>query len=161
MLCCFAKKWWCSPFWLSPSPLPMLPRLRTCASPFLFPEVAQDLLDLMLITLWVISPGGELSRPTDLKDVIAADNSTLLQIGSFLSHPPCHGFFFQTGTREVSQGFLSHGPRSCWTHPVTSLVLAWCSFSMYKIFIKNASEPWAWIFKSPSQTVMSHQGSVE
>lgn len=53
-------------------------------------------------------PGSELSKPIDLKDVITADNSPLLQMVSFLLHPPCHGVFLQTGTREVYQGFLSH-----------------------------------------------------
>lgn len=55
-----------------------------------------------------MASGSELSKPIDLKDVITADNSPLLQMVSFLLHPPRHGVFLQTGTREVYQGFLSH-----------------------------------------------------
>lgn len=51
----FAKNLWCSPFWSSPSTLPILPWPKPCASPFLFPMVSQSLLDFTLMVLWVIS----------------------------------------------------------------------------------------------------------
>lgn len=85
---------------------------------------------------FLIASGSELYRPIDLEDFITADNSPLLQMVSILLHPPRHGTFFQTGTREINQGFLSYWLWSCWVNPVSSLVLTLCSYCIHEIFKK-------------------------
>lgn len=51
-----------------------------------------------------MTPDAEISKDIDLKDVISSDDSFLLNVVGFPLHPPHHGAFNQTRTREIHQG---------------------------------------------------------
>lgn len=76
------------------------------------PAHSTSLSSLTLVRFYVsgpssqssMAPDAETSKDIDLKDVTASDDCFLLNAVGFALHPPHHGAFNQTRTREIHQG---------------------------------------------------------